>query len=284
VPVRLTEQQLKFFDTFGYLGFSGLFEDEVDAITENFERVWTEHGGGHNNAPHDHVRRSALLPFIDVNDYLSGLLDDPRVDDAIASVLGDDYNYTASDGNFYVGDTSWHSDGYEARKYVSIKMAFYLDPVGRESGCLRVIPGSHKFGDTFADGLQEVAASSRSNQTEAYWGVDGREVPSVALESQPGDLLMFNHRTKHASFGGGSRRRMFTLNFQERHREEDLPALRDELAREARFWHDSAYGEAMVRTASPARMVHLEQRLANDGHLPEVVRKLREEMAEPSRG
>ena len=40
----------------------------------------------------------------------------------------------------------------------------------------------------------------------------------------------------------------------------------------------------MVRTATPARMVHLEQRLANDDHLPEVVRKLREEMAEPSRG
>ena len=105
----------------------------------------------------------------------------------------------------------------------------------------------------------------------------------MALETQPGDLLLFNHLTKHASFGGGTRRRMFTLNYQERYREEDLPALRDELAQEARFWHDSAYGDVMVRTASPARMVHLEQRLANDGHLAELSQKARQDMDEPSR-
>jgi hypothetical protein len=282
--MSLSEQQLRYFDTFGFLKFSGLFEDEADAITENFERVWEEHGGGHNNSPHDHQRRSALLPFVDVNEYLSGLIDDPRIDGAAASVLGDDYNYTASDGNFYVGDTAWHSDGYEGGKYVSLKIAFYLDPVDGATGCLRVIPGSHKSGDKFADGLQEAAASSKSNRTEALWGVRGSEVPAMVLETQPGDMLMFNHKTKHASFGGGTRRRMFTMNFQERYRDEDLPALRDELAREARFWHESAYGEAMVRTATPDRMVHLEQRLANDDHMPEVVRKLREEMDEPSRG
>ena len=281
--MRLTEQQLRYFETFGFLGFPGLFEDEADAITENFERVWAEHGGGHNNMPHDHQRRSALLPFADVNEYLSSLLDDNRIDGVVASVLGDDYNYTASDGNFYVGDTGWHSDGYPGWKYQSIKIAFYLDPVDGDTGCLRVIPGSHRVGDNYADALQE-AAGYRSDHTESRWGVEGKDVPAVALETQPGDMLMFNHRTKHASFGGGTRRRMFTLNFQERYRDEDLPALRDELATEARFWHDSAYGEAMVRTATPARMVHLEQRLANDDHLPEVVRKLRAEMDEPSRG
>jgi ectoine hydroxylase-related dioxygenase (phytanoyl-CoA dioxygenase family) len=281
--MRLTEQQTRYFDTFGFLGFPGLFEDEADAITENFERVWTEHGGGHNNRPHDHQRRSALLPFVDVNEYLSGLIDDLRIDGVAASILGDDYNYTASDGNFYVGDTAWHSDGYPGWKYRSIKMAFYLDPVDRGTGCLRVIPGSHRVGDIYAEALQE-AAGYRSDHTEARWGIRGTDVPAVALETQPGDMLVFNHRTKHASFGGGTRRRMFTLNFQERYRDEDLPALRDELAREARFWHDSAYGEVMVRTATPARMVHLEQRLANDDHLPEVVRRLREEMDEPSRG
>ncbi len=166
---------------------------------------------------------------------------------------------------------------------MSIKMAFYLDPVGRESGCLRVIPGSHKVGDKFADGVNEVVPLPWSNQTEALWDISGSEVPAVALETQPGDLLLFNHLTKHASFGGGTRRRMFTMNFQERYREEDLPTLRDELEHNARFWHDSAYGDVMVRTASPARMVQLEQRMANQGHLPEVVRKLREEMDEPGR-
>ena len=77
---------------------------------------------------------------------------------------------------------------------------------------------------------------------------------------------------------------MFTINLQRRHQDEDLQLLRDEVAGNARFWHDKAYGEVMIETANPARMVHLEQRLANDDHLPELVRKAREEMDEPSRG
>ena len=40
----------------------------------------------------------------------------------------------------------------------------------------------------------------------------------------------------------------------------------------------------MISTAGPRRMRHLEQRLADDGHLPEFVRKARPEMSEPARG
>ena len=40
----------------------------------------------------------------------------------------------------------------------------------------------------------------------------------------------------------------------------------------------------MIRTAGPRRMRHLEQRLANDDHLPELVRQARQAMSEPSRG
>jgi hypothetical protein len=40
----------------------------------------------------------------------------------------------------------------------------------------------------------------------------------------------------------------------------------------------------MIRTAGSERMVHLEQMLANDGHLAELSRRKRAEMAEPSRG
>ena len=281
--MRLTEQQLRYFDTFGFLKFPGLFADEADAISEAFERVWADHGGGHRGEEHDHQQRSALVPFIDQSEYLSALLDDPRIDGIASSLLGDDFNYTASDGNFYVGDTAWHSDGYRDKKYLSVKMALYLDPVSRDTGCLRVIPGSHRFGDGFAGALQEVAPNSRTRNTEELWGIPGIDVPAVALETQPGDLLMFNHTVRHASFGGGTRRRMFTINPQERFREEDLPELREQIAGMAKFWIDSAYGEAMLRTASPSRMRHLEQRLANEDHLPELARKAREEMDEPSR-
>ena len=285
--MRLTQQQIGFFDTFGYLAFPGLFADEITKVTDSFEQVWAENGGGHFGKAHDHTHRSALIQFIDQNEHLSSLIDDPRIDGVIGSLLGDDYNYSGSDGNYYVGDTQWHSDGYREKSGVSLKMAFYLDPVGRDSGCLRVIPGSHKYGDRFAHALEEVrvqggmAAQSRS---EELWGIPPSEIPAVALESQPGDLVMFNHCIKHSSWGGGTRRRMFTLNFEERYAEENLDQLREAMAVETRFWIERNYGETIVQTASPRRMTHLEQRLANDGHMAELARQKREEMEEPSRG
>ncbi len=279
------EQQLRSFEAFGFLSFPRLFADEIGKITDAFEEVWATHGGGHHGRRHDREQRSALVPFIDQNEYLCGLIDDPRIEGVIGSLLGDDFNYAGSDGNFYVGDTGWHSDGYlRYPKYMSVKMAFYLDPVTRDTRCLRVIPGSHKLGDKFAESLQEVAASSKENRIEELWGIHGSEVPAVALETQPGDLLMFNHRIKHSSFGGSDGRRMFTMNFQQRFREDDLEELRADIANSARFWVEDPYGETMLRTASPARMVHLEQRLANADHLPALARKARAEMSEPSRG
>ena len=125
--MKLTEQQLAYFDTFGFLKFPGLLAEEVERISEAFGETWRSVGGGHDGRPHDHERRSALVPFIDRTEYLSALLDDPRIEGIAASLLGDDFNYSGSDGNYYVGDTKWHSDGYVGRKYLSVKMAFYLD-------------------------------------------------------------------------------------------------------------------------------------------------------------
>ena len=43
-------------------------------------------------------------------------------------------------------------------------------------------------------------------------GLEPHEIPGhIAVETSPGDLVVFNHKTFHASFGGGTRRRMFTV-------------------------------------------------------------------------
>ena len=84
----LTEQQITFFDIFGCVSFPGLFAREAESITQAFEAVWTEHGGGHNQRPHDHRKSSALLPFIDRPPYLCELLDDERVEGIGAGLLG----------------------------------------------------------------------------------------------------------------------------------------------------------------------------------------------------
>jgi ectoine hydroxylase-related dioxygenase (phytanoyl-CoA dioxygenase family) len=277
--MHLSDQQRAFFQTFGFLAFPGLFADEIAAITQAFEDVWQAHGSGHAGKAHDGTARSALVQFIDHDERLCALLDDPRILGIASGLLGNDFNYSGSDGNFYVGDTRWHSDGWRSNGVRHIKMAFYLDPVGADSGCLRVIPGSCHTEDHFARLLQAEIA-----QSQQWWGIDGRGVPAMALETQPGDLILFDHNTKHAAFGGSARRRMFTLNLSQRYPVELLPELREGIAGAARFWVERVYGDIMVRTAGQERMRHLEQLMANDGHLAQLSREARETMAEPARG
>jgi len=274
---KLSKHQLDFFDTFGYLGFPGLLKDCVDKIIEEFEDVWVKAG-----RTHDGKTRSALVPLADQSEYLSSLLDDPRIHDIASSICGEDFNYYSGDGNYYVGDTKWHSDGYNTRPVKSIKIAFYLDPVRKNTGALRVIPGSHKTDDTFAKLLHSHLKSAEGNpsdglmiDTPVLFGITGDKIPAVAFESNPGDILVFNHNIKHSSWGGSDRRRMFTMNFSERYPDHLIDDLKKSLGDEARFFIDRIHGPAMIKTATPERMHHLEQVRENDTHLADLVKELK---------
>ena len=267
---KLSKNQVDFFDTFGYLAFPEMLRDCIDKIISAFESVWTNSG-----RTHDGIKRSALVPFPDQNEYLSSLLDDQRIHDIASSICGEDFNYYSGDGNYYVGDTKWHSDGYKTRPVKSIKIAFYLDPVRKNSGALRVIPGSHRNIDSFGDLLE-------SHLTSDIFGMTGDQIPAVALESNPGDVLVFNHRIKHSSWGGSDRRRMFTMNFSERYPDHLIPDLKDFLAGEARFFIDRMHGPAMIKTATPERMHHLQQVRENDTHMGNIVKELKKSNKTPS--
>ena len=277
---KLTEQQIGFFEVFGYLSFPGLVADRIDEIVREFESVWSERGGGHYGKPHEGKARSCIVPFIDQSEVLCTLLDDHRILAIAKTLLGDDFNYMGSDGNFYVGDTGWHSDGgHGPNDPMHIKIAFYLDELTGDTGSLRVIPGSHRLGDHYADAL-----SGQIGQSHDLWGIHGRDVPATIFNTQPGDVVLFNHNCKHSAFGGGARRRMFTMNLCQRYPEDRLQDLRNYISGGARFWVERAFGEKMVNTAGPERIRHLEQVMANDGHLAELSRQARANMDEPSRG
>ena len=269
---KLDQNQLDFFDTFGYLAFPGLLNDCIDKIIEEFESIWISSGRIHTGS-----KRSALIQFPDQSEYLSSLLDDHRIHDIASSLCGEDFNYFTGSGNYYVGDTSWHSDGYNQRPVKSIKIAFYLDPVTKNSGALRVIPGSHRNIDSFGDLLE-------SHLTSDIFGMTGDQIPAVALESNPGDVLVFNHRIKHSSWGGSDARRMLTMNFSERYPDKLLGNLKDFLSGEARFFIDRMHGTAMIKTSTPERMHHLQQVRENDTHMADVVKELKKTMKEPANG
>ena len=267
----LTPEQIRFFETFGYIVMPGLMKDSIGAITDDFEGLFADKG-----VVHDPAKRTCIAPFADQREGLCALLDHPRIEGLAASLLGDDFNYVGSDGNYYSGDTVWHSDGFHTvGKF--LKIAFYLDPVSRDTGALRVIPGSHRVGDDWA--------AKKAGKSEELWGIAMRDVPAVSLDSQPGDVVAFDHNLMHAACGGSNRRRMFTLNLSSHARtSEEIAELEDFIAGGARFWIEHAHGDLMKATAGPGRMRHLQQAIDHEGHLPALAAQCRATMPEPARG
>ena len=270
--MELSQQQRDHFETFGYLVLPALMSEEISWIIEEFEAVFQNRG-----VVHDGTKRSVVVPFIDQREKLCTLLDNPKMHGLISGLLGDDFNYVGGDGNYYTGDTSWHSDGWhDVGKF--IKVALYLDPVSSTTGCLRVIPGTHKVDIKDWD-------VRKARNSQELWGIAQHEVPAVPLESKPGDVVAFNHNLMHASFGGSSRRRMFTLNCSQRAQNEvEIADLERFIAGGARFWIDHTHSDVMRNTATPQRKIHLEQVMAHEGHLPALSAKARAEAAEPARG
>ena len=64
----------------------------------------------------------------------------------------------------------------------------YLEPVAADTGALRVVPGSHR-----PDPCSEFRRNSG-------------ETPGEAIETEPGDLIVFDEHLAHGSTGGTERR------------------------------------------------------------------------------
>ena len=172
-------------------------------------------------------------------------------------MLGDDYLYRTSEGNIFSSGTYWHTDLYNIDfKYQHLKMIFYLDPVEEHSGCFRTIPGSHHWGDKFSKLLERDIYKPEEN-----YGLSAEEIPGQIIPTQPGDLLIFDYRLKHATCDTGSTRRMFTIAASERFADEDLSSLA-KLIGELKEYTGTIYQQTLIDSASPKRMTHLEQSLS----------------------
>ena len=68
---------------------------------------------------------------------------------------------------------------------------------------------------------------------------------------------------------------MFTMNFSERYPDHLTDDLKEVLGDEARFFIDRIHGPAMIKTATPERILHLEQVRENDSHLADLVKELK---------
>ena len=220
-PIGLSEAQKAHFETFGFLALPGLLDDRIDEILHDFEALWARCGGGHNGRPHEGVQRSCLAQFIDRDARLSSLLDDPRIAGLATSLLGTDFNYMGSDGNYYTGDTRWHSDGWH-RDLLHIKIAFYLDPLGRDSGCLRVIPGTHRKRIDLHDLLPSAHGPEIQTIDDLGHAVFMDRDDAIDVPLKAGDLIIADARLMHGAWPNQTdQRRTLVLAW---HRVFDFPA------------------------------------------------------------
>jgi len=277
IDYKLSKDQINFFHTFGFILFKGLFLENIADILNSFDEVFKLKTNKQNFNLED-VDRLCIPQFIDSHNDLASLIDDERIIGIGESILGKNFNYMGSDGNYYNSNTSWHSDGW-ASNILHIKLAFYLDHLKHDKGCLKVLPGSHYINDKYSNDLNISFTKKNS-----YLNKLGADIPGISIETEPGDLICFNHNLKHSSYGGGSKRRMFTINLSQTYPEENLSDLKNYINEGARFWIDRAYGDIMLNTASKKRMKYLTQVLENEGELKSHSMLARKKMKKPANG
>ena len=209
----LTDEQAAHFNTFGYIVQRQIFSpEEMGSLTKEFDDVLAE---GRDYQPFDGKEHQSVQPFVEKRELLTQMVEDDRIYGTVEQLLGPGFLWAGSDGNLYVGDTRWHGDRLQGEgdhlpwDLGSIKVVFYFDPVDADTGCLRVIPGTHRR--EFGERLEPIWRNGLDPDDQRY-GVPGDELPCAMLESRPGDVVFFSQGMCHASFGGGAGRRMLAMS------------------------------------------------------------------------
>ena len=138
----ISEKDVNFFNTFGFLKVPRFFAQEIKLINREFDRLMKERFGDALNED-----RNFLYPqFMDNSSTLSDLLLLPKITALAKALVGDGFVYKGSDGNIFTQTTGWHRDYLIRTK--SCKILIYLDSNNEDNGALRVIPGSQFIDDT----------------------------------------------------------------------------------------------------------------------------------------
>ena len=222
---QLTPQQIAFYEAFGFFVLRQVFaHEELKIIGDDFESIMQQ---GHGRTTHG---ESELARLIEHRPNFKRFLS--RIEMSIEQVLGPGFVMTDPGSHFRAGDTGWHCDigwhpsmfGREQKPPIGhdlpgVRVGVYLDRRTRDTGCLRVIPGSHIMPNACLDLL---AAPFHRDMSENFsadgkirkFGIRPNDVPCHAVETDPGDMILFNHRTWHAAFGGKHVRRMITIDYK----------------------------------------------------------------------
>lgn len=218
----------------GYVVVRGVFSaGEIAAIAAAAEQEYAEgvrHGRSfrHGNLFYNVAPGCDGGPMVRMvqwpsyhRDRLNQVRLDPRFARLLAPLIGRDVkqiinqlHWKTSGG---LSDFAWHQDcrfRKPASAYRNLATAFVqtglaLDPHTPESGCMKIIPGSHLRGDLDIDTATTVLANPLSDDALIACGLTPGDVVDLVLA--PGDLAMWNPYLVHGSGENRShhRRRLY---------------------------------------------------------------------------
>lgn len=206
----LTQEQENHFNTFGFVILRDIFTpDDVKTIRAEFD-----HASALANAfkPFDGTEMHYFRMMGPETPFYTSLPEDARFYEVAEQLYGARTFAFESNGYRYVGNTRWHyNDGSSNYHGYGIKFQFGLDPVDGNTGGLRFIPGSHK--PAYQDRLVEVSPLGRRfYDTQQAWDEIDR-VPCYAAEYGPRDVVAFDLRIFHGTWGGSNDRQMSCVSF-----------------------------------------------------------------------
>jgi hypothetical protein len=194
MPKTLTDAQIHFYKEKGYLFPLRVFDNaEARSLRAKFDALLAREGG--QLSPATNHRSHLLLTWVD------NIIRDPRVLDPVEDVIGPNllcwgsgfFTKRPRDGNFI----SWHQDatywGLSSNDVVTAWIA--LSPSTAKSGCMRVVPGSHKEQVAHHDTYGVNNLLSRGQEV----AVDVREEDAVDIVLEPGEMSLHHVLIFHGS-------------------------------------------------------------------------------------
>jgi non-heme Fe2+,alpha-ketoglutarate-dependent halogenase len=202
----LSKEAIEQFHNEGYhLPIKAVSKEAAVEMRRQLEAYETSAGG----VLHGARRYKSHLLF----KWLSDLIRTPAILDAVEDLIGPDILVWSTD--WWIKEArspqfvSWHQDsqywGLDTSKLVTVWVA--LSPSTQDTGCMRVLPGSHKGPD-----LEHVETYHDDNMLtrgQAIMSID--ETQAVNLEVDTGQAAIFAFRIAHASHANPSADRRIGL-------------------------------------------------------------------------
>ena len=251
----LTDVEASHFRVFGYVVVRGCVDsDHVERLRQAFNREIASNPRIKEREPGG---TRTLGPFAETDDAFAELIEHPKLMEAMRDIDGAEFLYFGEDMNSFVGDTQWHCDFFpphhESRP---AKAIYYLDEMLGGDGALDLIPGTNN--PDFAGYIFRNFGSYGDDSGGPRLNMDPLDIPAVAIETVPGDVVLWENRMWHhaARRRDGKPRRMLAYSYYRDPKGDPVEEkyIRNTIASQLeRSDRKSVYSPAMMEKGGPAR-------------------------------